>query len=760
MLSRAPSQAEVGSLEELKSHFSNDYSEAQWLIIERAYNMAAKAHEGQFRRSGKPYITHPVGVAFILCSLSMDLSTIVTALLHDTVEDTDLTLEDVGREFDDSIRLLVDGVTKISKIKFKNAHEKQRENISKVIISMGKDVRVILVKLADRLHNMRDLSYLPVYKQRRIAQETLDIYLPLASRLGIQSLKVELEDLCFKYLYPQQYNNLSKKVQRSEEERKNFLENSIARLEEELKKSKISSFSVDGRYKNLFSMYQKMQRKNLSFEQIYDHLALRVCVENSPDTYKVLGLVHALWKPIPGRFKDFIAIPKVNGYQSLHTSVIGFKAERLEVQIRTHEMHRISEYGIASHWIYKENKNFEKDYLDNILWLKELVGYHKNNSSSSDEFLEGVQVDLLEGENYAFTPKGDVKEFPEGATIIDFAYSIHTSLGNHLDCAIIDGRSVPHTYKIRNGDIIHIKTSERQTPSKVWLDHCVTSRAKSAVRHFIRSQERYEYKELGRILISQYFSKNNLDFKKYIASSKSLKSLLNRYSVKSDFDFYVAIGCGKVDKEDVFYFLNPQLLKTEAPSEKEATSKVVGKTSLPKPGQKSPPVLQKEASSIEGEKASEAGEDIILVTGDPRSLTKLGICCTPVPGDPITGFIDADAKGVHRTVDIHHSKCQKVFSYLPERRVHVEWSSEISASQSFEVKISVVCEDASGRLKHLSEALSESLVNIVNLSIDYLIDHKVRCIFTIKVNHLEKVSDAMTNLQALDGVITVQRLGL
>jgi guanosine-3',5'-bis(diphosphate) 3'-pyrophosphohydrolase len=445
------------TVEELVLRLKDNYTAEEIELIKLAYDFSEKAHEGQIRRSGEPYIAHPLSVAAILSDLKLDYATVATGLLHDTVEDTDVTLKDITEKFGENVAHLVDGVTKITQMKFRNTHEKQGENIRKMIVAMGKDVRVVLVKLADRLHNMRTLTHMPFKKQSRIATETLDIYAPLASRLGINSMKVELEDLSFRYAYPDMYYELAQKVARKKKEREKYIEDVQRQLAKEIKLKSKAHFEISGRPKHLYSIYKKMQMRSIDYEQVYDVLAFRVCVGSIPECYEILGLVHAMWKPIPGRFKDFIAMPKANNYQSLHTTVIGPQAERIEIQIRTTEMHIIAERGIAAHWNYKEQargENGEGSGLEKYNWLRELISLHKQ-ADTSDEFLETIKSDLFESEIYVFTPKGEVKEFPEGASPIDFAYSVHTDVGNSVVAARVNGKLVPLKYKLQNGDRGH-----------------------------------------------------------------------------------------------------------------------------------------------------------------------------------------------------------------------------------------------------------------------------------------------------------------
>ena len=463
------------TIDDLVARVQGFYTQNEIKTLVDAFHFSEKAHEGQVRRSGEPYISHPLSVAAILADLRLDINTVVTGLLHDTVEDTDVTYEDIEGQYGQVVAQLVDGVTKISQMKFRNTHEKQGENIRKMIVAMGKDVRVILVKLADRLHNMRTLNHMPYQKQARIAQETLDIYSPLASRLGINSIKVELEDLSFRYSCPDMYYQLAQKVAKKRKEREKYIEDVIRILQRDIVERSKIQIEVTGRPKHLYSIYRKMQMRGIDYEQVYDVLAFRVIVDSMPECYEVLGLVHSIWKPIPGRFKDFIAMPKANNYQSLHTTVIGPGAERIEIQIRTKEMHLIAEKGIAAHWVYKEESRGQKSSQGNNVvekynWLRELVSLHQQ-TQNPDEFLESVKTDLFEKEIYVFTPKGEVMEFPDGATPIDFAYAIHTDLGGQIVAARVNGRIVSLKYQLKNGDNVEVITSKNQKPSQGLVEH-------------------------------------------------------------------------------------------------------------------------------------------------------------------------------------------------------------------------------------------------------------------------------------------------
>ena len=509
-----PENKDTINIDFLLEKISSYYSSEDLKLVQKAYQIAKEAHEGQFRKDGSPYITHPLNVAIILSELKLDLSTVIAGLLHDVVEDTPVRLPEIEKEFNNTVAFLVDGVSKISQIRAKSSQHKASENMRKMIVAVAQDVRVLLVKLADRLHNMRTLNCMPPEKQASIAQETLDIYAPLASRLGIYTLKTELEDLAFQYSDKEGFNSLAKKMISEEKEVGKYIKTVITVLTEEIVNKAQLKAEITGRLKNMYSIYQKMIKQNVDYNQVYDVLAFRVCVNELEDCYKVLGVIHSIWKPIPGRFKDYIAIPKANGYQSLHSTVLGEKGRRIEIQIRTSEMHLLAERGIAAHWKYKtetlgDRPKVNQETLRKFNWLQDLVSLHRNHNHSS-EFLESVKMDLFDLDIYIFTPQGDVKEFPKEATPIDFAYGIHTDLGHRVTGARVNGRLVPLKSKLKNGDTVEIITSKNKSPSEEWLKYCVTSKAKSKIKSFIRAERRKASLEIGKNILEKEFRLNRL----------------------------------------------------------------------------------------------------------------------------------------------------------------------------------------------------------------------------------------------------------
>ena len=722
----------ASSVEELLGAMADNYSSKDVDIVQRAYKFSEKAHQGQIRRSGEPYVLHPLGVASILVDLRMDVPTVVTGLLHDTVEDTEICLEDIQKHFGEVVRGLVDGVTKISQMRFRNTHEKQGENIRKMIVAMGKDVRVILVKLADRLHNMRTLNHMPYQKQESIARETLDIYAPLASRLGISSFKVELEDLAFRYAMPDRYYELVQKINKKRKDREKYIDEVKRLLHHELSRRIKYQFEVQGRPKHLYSIYKKMQTRNVDYDQVYDVLAFRVCTENVPGCYEVLGIVHTLWKPIPGRFKDFIAMAKTNNYQSLHTTVIGPGGDRIEIQIRTYEMHRVAEWGIAAHWSYKEKflgiGSPDKEVIDRFNWLRELVSLHQQ-TQSSDEFLESVKtdLDLFESEIYVFTPQGDVKEFPEGATPIDFAYAIHTDIGHTVVAARVNGKMVSLSHKLENGDTVDIITSKNQTPSKDWLKYCVTSKAKSRIRNHVKTEQRKRAKDLGMELLERAFRKQGMNLEKKL-NGLNFEKLLKDTGSNHVEDLYIRVGYGKITPQYIIEVLYPEREKKQEDSS----------------------FIQKAFKSAVAKKRESSSS--IHVDGMVDMLVRYGKCCHPIPGDPIIGFI---TRG--RGVTIHRLDCERAYELDQDRRIDVEWSSKKSSDMGRLARVRVISHDIPGLLKSMSETFSACGVNIYNAEIRTTRDKKAISLFDVGIRDLAHLLEVIQALEKIKGIIGVTR---
>ena len=725
------SQKHTKTLEDLIKKIQSYYPSADVDFITRAYQFSEKAHEGQIRRSGEAYISHPLSVAGILADLRLDMETIATGLLHDTVEDTAATLEDIKSNFGEAVSHLVDGVTKISKMNFKNTHEKQGENIRKMIVAMGKDVRVVLVKLADRLHNMRTLNHMAYLKQAVIAQETLEIYCPLASRLGISSVKIELEDLSFRYLHPEQYYQLSQKVARTEKDRNHYIEEVKRLITSEIGKAGFR-FEVQGRSKHLWSIYRKMQNRKIDYEQVNDILAFRVIVETVPQCYEVLGHTHALWKPIPGRFKDFIAMPKANNYQSLHTTVIGPGGERIETQIRTREMHLIAERGIAAHWKYKEGGRVDDQTSRQFDWLKDLVNMQQQ-VGNADELLENVKSDLFETDIYVFTPKGDVRELPEGATPIDFAYAVHTDVGNRCVGARVNGRIVQLKYVLQNGDTVEVMTAKTQVPSKDWLKMCVTNRAKSKIRQFVKEEQRRRSLILGKELVEKEFRKFGMSASKHLKGDV-FEEYMREHGVHDVEEMYIKVGYGRLEPKHLVDRLAPQGEPEEKPTEETNFMQRVVKSAT--------------------QKMRKNGNSLVVVDGMGDVLVHFGKCCHPIPGDPITGFI---TRG--RGITVHRADCQKAFEMDQMRKVDVSWGMK-AATDGMErtARVRIISHDVPGLLKLMSETFSAQEINIQNAQIRTTKDKKAVCIFDISVKDASQLSSVILALEKIQGVIGVSRL--
>lgn len=724
----------IKTIDDLIAAVQTYYPNADIDFLRRAYEFSEKAHAGQIRRSGEPYISHPLGVAGILAELKLDLATIATGLLHDTVEDTSVTLEQIEENFGPTVARLVDGVTKISLMKFRNTHEKQGENIRKMIVAMGKDVRVVLVKLSDRLHNMRTLNHMSPEKQMRIAQETLDIYAPLASRLGINTMKTELEDLSFRYAYPESYYSLVQKVSKKKKEREKYIEDVKRLLTQEISKRSQVKFDIQGRPKHFWSIYRKMRNQGIDYEQIYDVLAFRICVNTVSECYEVLGLVHSLFKPIPGRFKDFIAMPKNNNYQSLHTTVIGPQAERIEIQIRTYEMHLVAERGIAAHWQYKESGNeaaiADDETLKKFNWLRDLVSLHQQ-TSSPDEFLESVKSDLFDSEIYVFTPKGDVKELPEHSTPIDFAYSVHTDIGNKVTAARVNGRIVSLKHELKNGDTVEVITSKNQTPNKDWLKYCVTTRAKTKIRSFIKTEQRKRAGELGKEILEKSFRKVGLSFQRQSEKPEFLQ-FAKDHGCNSAEDLQVKVGYGAVTPHEILTYLKVDVRPEE---EKEEPANFLVKAF------RSAVSRHKKAGSL------------IRVDGLDDVLVRFGKCCNPIPGDPILGFI---TRG--RGIVIHRADCSKAFELDQDRRIDVEWNNAKESDLNRTVRLRVLSRDIPGLLKDMSEVFASQGANILNAQARTTKDLKAVCLFDVTIRDTKHLADVTQALNKLNGVLGVTRI--
>jgi GTP pyrophosphokinase len=693
-------------------------------LIRKAYVYCAKVHQGQTRLSGEPYIIHPMEVAGLLADLKLDVPSIVTGFLHDTIEDTLATSEDLTKMFGSEVAALVDGVTKISKINFKTKEESQAENFRKMLLAMAIDIRVILVKLADRLHNMRTLEFQDEVKQRRIARETMDIYAPIANRLGISWVKVELEDLSFRYLHPEIYFDLVKKISQKKHEREAFVEEAKAIISEKLNFYGIHG-EVSGRSKHLYSIYRKMEKRNVEFEEIYDLIAVRILVDDVRECYEVLGVIHSAWKPIPGRFKDYIAMPKGNMYQSLHTTVIGPQGDRMEVQIRTNEMHSVADAGIAAHWKYKEGKGYDEKDVKRFAWLRQLLEWQQDLQDSK-EFMDSVKVELFTEEVYVFTPKGDVKGYPKGSTPIDFAYSVHTDIGHRCVGAKVNGKLVPLKYELKNGDIVEVITSPHHTPSKDWLKIVKSSRARNKIRAWIKIEERKRSIVLGREFCEKDFRRYSLNLQK-IQKSGEFKKIAAEFGYAADEDLLAAVGYGKISSSQIVAKLLPEEKLKERAEYKESR-------------------LESVINKLKG-KSSGAVE----IGGLDDVLVRFGKCCNPVPGDEIVGFITR-GKGV----TVHTADCQFALESDPERCVDVAWNKLKTAV--LPVKIRVLCHDVKGILATITLAITNCEANIASAHIQSTIDQRGENVFEVNVVDLTHLQKVMNSLMKIKGVIKVERV--
>ncbi len=694
-------------------------------IIDRAYIYSAKAHAGQVRLSGEPYLSHPLEVAGMLADMKLDSVSVASALLHDVVEDTEATEEEIEKIFGPEVLHIVAGVTKLSKLNFSSAQVREAESIRKMLLAMSNDIRVILIKLADRLHNMRTLQFHKSEdKRRKIAQETLDIYAPIASRLGIYKVKNELENTAFKYLQPDEYNNLVNMVNRDKEQREKYIETVKAFIKKKMIENNMEC-EVLGRYKHFYSIYYKMISQNLAFEEIYDIIAFRIILDSIPQCYEVLGLLHSLWKPIDIKFKDYIGRPKPNMYQSLHTTVIGPFGERIEFQIRTREMDRVAESGIAAHWSYKEGKNFDKKITNAYSWIKNIIE-NQVNVDDPNEFLENVRLDLFPDEVYIFTPNGDIKALPKGATPIDFAYLIHTEVGNQCVGAKINGRMVPLKSVLKTGNIVEIITSKKHHPSKDWLKFVITVKARSRIRQWIKIQEKDRSLSLGREMCEKAFRKHNLNFNSLL-KKEEMAQVVNHFGFKKTEDLIAGVGYGKITPLQIIRKITRQS-ETEADEKSSLLNKIIGrvKKKKPKPG--------------------------VTVKGIDDVLLKFGKCCMPVPGEPITGYI---TRGFG--VTIHRVNCVNALKMSPERQIEVEWN--IEAEETYPVKILVHSFDRVGLLADMAANITKNGANINSVISDTMDNGSVESSFTIFVKnaeHLKKVLKELKKIKMVHDVIRIK----
>lgn len=701
-----------GLLEKVRS-YSQD---ADLEILKNAYHFSREAHCSQKRSEGSPFIKHPLAVAYILADMRMDASSIAAGLLHDTIEDTGSTIEDIGEIFGKEIAFIVKALTKLSKMEFKTQKEAQAENFRKMLLAMSEDVRVILIKFADRLHNMRTLQHLPENKQQRIAAETIEIYAPIANRLGIGWLKTELEDLGFKFLMPELYEELVRKVAKRREEQEGYLKEVVELINEKLREEGLPG-KVSGRIKHYYGIYQKMQKQRITFDQVHDVLGLRILTDTKANCYAILGLIHSLWTPIPGKFKDYIGVPKSNMYQSLHTTVIGPKGERVEFQIRTEEMHRIAEEGIASHWKYKEKGALDERSSKYISWLRDIVQVQKEVPDAMD-FLEAVKGEVVPEVIYVFTPKGEIKEMPMGSTPVDFAYGIHTQVGHKCVGAKINGKIVPLRYKMKNGDTIEIITSQTHGPSRDWLKFVVTQRAKTRIKQWIKTEERAQSVELGIKLLESELRKHNMS--NALMKSDEILKAAKSLGLTSLEELFVSVGFGKISPHQVVNRLMPEKAVEEVETVK----------------------IRKPAKEQKG----------ISIKGIDDILYHTAKCCYPIPGDSLVGFVT-----IGKGVTIHRRDCPNLERLAIEdaRLVDVEWHT--SGDSTANARLFVETIDKPGILANLSVLISSVNINISHLEATSTQDKKGHITFIIEVKDSSQVKALIHKISQMEGVLRVKR---
>ena len=715
----------------VSSYMNNDHV----VFVKKAYEEAKKAHEGQFRSSGEAYILHPIQVAGILAELEMDPSTVAAGFLHDVVEDTDVSREDIISIFGEEVAMLVDGVTKLEKLKFKSKEEKQAENHRKMFIAMAQDIRVILIKLADRLHNMRTLKHVSPEKQRRVAAETLEIFAPLAHRLGISAIKWELEDIALRYLKPQQYYRIVNMMKQKRVEREEYLDDLMSQIEYEIDKMNITA-DLSGRPKHLYSIYRKMVFQEKEFNEIYDLLAVRIIVSSIKDCYAVLGIIHTLWKPMPGRFKDYIAMPKQNLYQSLHTTVVGPGGDPLEVQIRTAEMHKIAEFGVAAHWAYKEGKSLSDnpgDIDSKLTWFREILEF-QNESSDAEEFMESLKFDLFSDMIYVFTPDSDVLELPAGSVPIDFAYRVHSEVGNRTIGAKVNGKMVTLDTELYTGDIIEILTSKQSFgPSRDWLKIANSSQAKNKIRQFFKKQLRDENVIKGRELIEKEVKTQGFNVKDVI-TTENIDRVCDKFNFTSEEDMCAAVGFNGITAEQVVNRLSEQLRKVRV--EQDTIDRIV--------------------SDMQSNRPKQVTESGVLVKGIDNMLIRLSKCCNPVPGDDIVGFI---TKG--RGVSVHRTDCPNVKADEDERDriIEVEWAvDQTKERKEFQVDIEISAFDRQGVLNEVMMVVAETKTTMVAVSGKTDRDSIAKINMTIKITDIAHLYRIVDRIKQVRDIYSVERV--
>jgi GTP pyrophosphokinase len=699
--------------EVLKHHPGADTS-----LIKKAYVFSARAHEGQSRLSGEPYLSHPLEVAYHLARMGLGPITVTCGLLHDTVEDTDTSIDELDEYFGEEVADVVNGVTKIGKLIFGDKQTQQAETLRKMVLSMAHDIRVLLVKLADRVHNMRTLGYMDPARQKRIARETMDIYAPLAGRLGMFRLKAELEDLAFFYLEPEAYQQIQEGLARKKGEREKYIEQVTQLLKEKLEEHGLKG-EVSSRLKHNYSIYRKLQAQQLTLDELHDILAFRIVLNTIAECYEALGVVNNLFRPVPGRLKDYIGMPKANLYQSIHSTVIGPQGERMEVQIRTHEMHQVAEEGIAAHWSYKEKRPFKEKDAQRFAWLRQMVDLQKD-LQNPQELLEGVRLELYPEEVYVFTPRGEVKELPSGATPVDFAYAIHTEVGNRCTGAKVNGRMVPLRSELQNGDTVEIVTSPNQHPSRDWLKFVKTTKARHKIRQWLKAAEREQSLALGKELLERELRKHGASLQKLIKEGEELKRVAQEMSLVRVDDLLEAVGHGKI-------------------SPGQAVSRLLKAAPTPVEEAPSPPPEAK------------AGPGPMLIKDLADMLVRQANCCHPIPGDPIIGYITR-GKGV----TIHRSDCPYLSRTETFRHIPAEWDGQ--QQQLYPVDIQVLTVDKPGLLADITSALKMAEVNVTKASVETTQEKRGIANFTLQVSHRDHLERVFTALKRLKEVISVRRV--
>ncbi len=735
-----PTTNDAVNIEEFFDRVNKYLTEDQVAFVRKAYELAAEAHAVQRRKSGEPYIIHPIGVASILAQLQMDDKTLAAAFLHDVVEDTDYTLEDIKERFGVVVANLVDGVTKLGKIEYISKEDRQIENYRKMFLAMARDIRVVLIKLADRLHNMRTMKYMPVHKQQSISRETLEIYAPLAHRLGIYTIKWELEDLAFRYMEPDIYYNLVEQVKIKRREREAMINEAMAEMKESLEKANIKC-EIQGRPKNFYSIHKKMLRDHKELNEIYDLLAIRVLVDTVKDCYGTLGIVHSMWRPIPGRFKDYVAVPKSNMYQSLHTTVLSTGGQPLEIQIRTFEMHRISEYGIAAHWRYKESggskpasqSSTDKGFDAKLSWLRQLLEWHQDMNDSRD-FVNTVKMDIFADEVFVFTPRGDVIDLPVGSVPIDFAYRIHTDVGNRCVGAKVNGRIVPLDFKLSNGDIVEVITSKQSSgPSRDWLNIVGSSDTRNKIKGWFKKERREENIIKGREMLEKEAKRLGYD-PKVLARPEKLKEAGTKLRIDSDENLLAALGYGGVTLNSVI----SKLVEIYKKDQKLNTTKD----------------LSELLAELKPRKSKAKASHGILVKGEEGIMVKLARCCNPIPGDPVIGYITRGSG-----VSVHRADCPNVLSNNPDeqsRLIEVSW--DVGIDSVYKVNIVITSVNRPGMMADIMMATSEAKLNIFSLNCRTDKNKVATTHIGLDISSLEQLEYIMNRIRRMKGVYSVERV--